>query len=190
MTNQLAERGVVVRTGTLVDATLIPSASPKRDDEARWAGHRRRKPVHGYKAHIATDQEAGLIHGVEITTANVHDAAELEAILPDLPGPTYGDSAYQGSRAERIIRARGGTPRVVHTSTWGGPDALKRLQEHNAHVRGVRCRIEKVFGTCQRSYGLRRMRWLGLAKAGLQVRLVAMAYILRRSLGLLAAKPA
>ena len=190
VTSQLAARGVVVRTGTLVDATLIPSASMKRDEEARWAGHRRRRPVHGYKAHVATDQEAGLIRGVEITTANVHDAAELEAILPDAPGPTYGDSAYQGSRPERIIRARGGIPRVVHTSTWGGPDALKRLLEHNAHVRRVRCRIEKVFGTCKRSYGLRRMRWLGLAKAGLQVRLAAMAYNLRRSLGLLMAKAA
>lgn len=190
VTSQLAERGVVVRTGTLVDATLIPSASMKHDDEARWAGHRRRKPVHGYKAHVATDQEAGLIHGVEVTTANVHDAAELEAILPDAPGPTYGDSAYQGSRPERIIRARGGIARVVHTSTWGGPDALKRLQAHNADVRRIRCRIEKVFGTCKRSYGLRRMRWLGLAKAGLQVRLAAMAYNLRRSLGLLTEKAA
>lgn len=190
VTSQLARRGVVVRTGTLVDATLIPSASTKHDDEARWAGHRRRKPVHGYKAHVATDQEAGLIRGIEITTANVHDAAELEAILPDAPGPTYGDSAYQGSRPERIIRARGGIPRVVHTSTWGGPDALERLQAHNAHVRSVRCRIEKVFGTCKRSYGLRRMRWPGLAKAGLQVRLAAMAYNLRRSLGLLLAKAA
>ena len=190
VTRQLDGRGVVVRTGTLVDATLIPSASIRHDSEARWAGHRRRKPVHGYKAHVATDQEAGLICGVEVTTANVHDAAELEAILPNAPGPTYGDSAYQGSRPERIIRARGGIPRVVHTSTWGGPDALKQLQAHNAQVRRIRCRIEKVFGTCKRSYGLRRMRWLGLAKAGLQVRLAAMAYNLRRSLGLLTAKVA
>ena len=45
-------------------------------------------------------------------------------------------------------------------------------------------------GTCKRSYGLRRMRWLGLAKAGLQVRLAAMAYNLRRSWRLLAPKPA
>jgi IS5 family transposase len=44
-----------------------------------------------------------------------------------------------------------------------------------------------VFGTVKRSYGLRRMRWLGLAKAGLQVRLAAVAYNLRRSRGLLAA---
>jgi IS5 family transposase len=51
-------------------------------------------------------------------------------------------------------------------------------------VQRVRCRIEKVFGTCKRSYGLRRMRWRGLAKAGLQVRLTAMAYNLTRGLRL------
>jgi IS5 family transposase len=185
VTRQLDRRGVVVRTGTLVDATLIPSASVQHDSEGRWAGHRRRKPVHGYKAHVATDQEAGLIRGVEVTTANVHDAAELDRILPNDPGDTYGDSAYQGSRPEAAIRARGGTPRVVHTGTWGGAEALARVEAHNAAVRRVRCRIEKVFGTIKRSYGLRRMRWLGLAKAGLQVRLAAMAYNLRRSWRLL-----
>lgn len=186
VTRQLDARGVVVRTGTLVDATLIPSASIGADAEARWAGHRHRKPVHGYKAHVATDQEAGLIQGVEVTTANVHDAAELEAVLPDTPGDVYGDSAFAGSRPEAIIRAHGGTPRVVHTGTWGGPEALARLQAHNAEVRRVRGRIEKVFGTAKRCYGLHRMRWLGLAKAGLQVRLTAIAYNLRRSWRLVA----
>ena len=120
----------------------------------------------------------------------MHDAAELGTVLPDAPGDVYGDSAYAGSRPEAAIRARGGTPRVVHTGTWGGPEALARLQAHNAEVGRVRSRIEKVFGTCKRSYGLRRMHWLGLAKAGLQVRLAAIAYNLRRSWRLLAAVPA
>ena len=79
----------------------------------------------------------------------------------------------------------GGQPKVVQTGTWGGEAALARLQAWNAEVRRVRCRIEKVFGTWKRSYGLRRMRWLGLAKAGLQVRLAAMAYNLRRAVTLL-----
>lgn len=190
VTRQLDARGVVVRTGTLVDATVIASASVSRDDQAKWAGHRRRKPVHGYKAHIATDQEAGLIRGVEVTTANVHDASELGAILPEAPGDTYGDSAYAGSKSEAAIRAQGGTPRVVYTGTWGGKEALARLKAHNAEVRRVWARIEKVFGTMKRSYGLRRMRWLGLAKAGLQVRLAAIAYNLRRSWRMLAATTA
>ena len=54
----------------------------------------------------------------------------------------------------------------------------------------MRCRIEKLFGTAKRSYGLRRMHWLGLAEAGLQIRLTAMAYNMRRSLGLLVAAAA
>jgi hypothetical protein len=52
---------------------------------------------------------------------------------------------------------------------------FNRLIVHNAAVRYVRVRIEKVFGTGKRSDGLRCMRWLGLAKAGLQVRLTAIA---------------
>lgn len=183
VTRQLDAHGVV-------DATLLPSASIRCDGEARWAGHRRRKPVHGYKAHVATDQDAGLIRGVEVTTANIHDAAELAAILPDGPGPVYGDTAYSGSNPEAAIRGRGSTPHVTHKSTWGGPAALARLEAHNAEVRRVRGRIEKVFGTAKRSYGLRRMRWLGLARAGLQVRLAAMAYNLRRSWRLLRDAPA
>ena len=137
-----------------MDATLLPSASIQHDGEARWAGHRSRKPTHGTKAHVATDQNAVLIRGVEVTTANVHDAAELGTVLPDAPGEVYGDSAYAGSKPEAAIRARGGTPRVVHAGTWGGPEALARLQAHNAEVSHVRGRIEKVFGTAKRSYGL------------------------------------
>jgi len=190
ITRQLAAKGVAVRTGTLVDATLIASASIRGDGEARRAGHRRRQPVHGYKAHVATDATGSLILGVAVTSANVHDAAELEAMLPAEPGDVYGDSAFNGSRAGAIIAARGGRARIVQTGTWGGAAALARLQEHNAEVRRVRGRIEKVFGTCKRSYGMRRMRWLGLAKAGLQVRLTAMAFNLRRSWRLLLPLPA
>ena len=86
VTSQLEARGVMIRTGTLVDATLIASASIKADDEARWAGHRRKKPIHGYKAHVATDEAAGLVRSVEVTTANVHDSTRLEALLPHDPG--------------------------------------------------------------------------------------------------------
>jgi IS5 family transposase len=100
VTRQLTSKGVAVRTGTLVDATLIPSASIRHDDEARWAGHRRRKPVHGYKAHVATDQAAILIEAVEVTTANVHDAARLQEILPADPGEVFADSAFAGRKPE------------------------------------------------------------------------------------------
>jgi IS5 family transposase len=130
-----------------------------------------------------------LVRGVEVTTANVHDAAGLDAVLPADPGEVFGDSAFGSPRSAASIRAKGGLPAAVGTGTWGGAEALRRLEAHNTRVRRVRCRIEKVFGTWKRSYGLRRMRWLGLAKAGLQVRLAAMAYNLRRTLTLLQPAP-
>jgi IS5 family transposase len=109
----------------------------------------------------------------------------LAAVLPPEPGDVYADSAFGGDKSWKAIRARGGMPQVVQTGSRGGAEALARPQAHNAAVRRVRCRIEKVFGTCKRSYGLRRMRWLGLAKAGLQVRLTAVAYNLRHTVTLL-----
>ncbi|WP_367617077.1 transposase [Teichococcus vastitatis] len=56
-----------------------------------------------------------------------------------------------------------------------GDDTLRKLRRWNSAIQRVRCRIEKIFGTWKRSYGLRRMRWRGLAKASLQVCLTAMA---------------
>jgi IS5 family transposase len=59
----------------------------------------------------------------------------------------YGDSAYAADRFTNVIHARGGQARVVYTHTWGGPEALDRLDAWNREARAVRCRIEKVFGT-------------------------------------------
>lgn len=175
---QLDARGVVVKTGTLVDATLIASASLRHDSEARWAGHRRRQPVHGYKAHAATDKAGDIIRAVEVTTANVHDGAMLETVLPEDPGEVYADLGYDSQTNRTAVTAAGGQPRIAQRGGWGPPGALELWNRDIGRVRG---RIEKVFGTWKRSYGLRRMRWLGLAKAGLQVRLTAMAYNLRRA---------
>jgi IS5 family transposase len=136
---------------------------------------------------VATDRAAVLIGSVEVTTATVPDVGQMEAVPPSQPGEVYGHCAFTGERACAAIRARGGPPQVVRSGTWGRPEALARRKAHNAAVRRIRCRIETVFGTCKRSYGLRRMRWLGLAKAGPQARLAAIACTLRRTATLISA---
>lgn len=184
---QLEAKGVVVKRGTLIDATLLPSAS-KGDGEARWVGHRRKKPVHGYKAHVASDAETDMVRAVTVTTANVHDLNKAEEVLPDEPGDVYADTAYAARRFEQAITVRGGTPRIVQRSIWSkDPDALKRW---NAPIRRVRCRIEKIFGTWKRSYGLRSVRYWGLARVACQVRLTAIAFNLKRANRLLASEAA
>lgn len=175
-----------VKTGTLVDATVIAAAS-KSDGEAAWARHRSRKAVHSYKAHVGADADTALIEVVVVTPGNVNDRRGGPSALPDTVGEVFADSAYRGPHFAEAVRARGGTPRIVATHVWCREDEDGRalLRAINVPIQRVRDRIEKVFGTCKRSYGLRRMRWRGLAKAGLQVRLTAIAYNLRRTLTIL-----
>lgn len=73
------------------------------------------------------------------------------------------------------VRAKCGVPRIVATSMWRRDEAetFKRLDAWNRRIHRVRARIDKIFGTWKRSYGLRRMRWRGLAKVAVQVRITA-----------------
>jgi transposase, IS5 family len=164
----------------MVDATVIASAS-HGDGEAAWSGHRRRKAIHGFKAHIGADADTAIVEELHVTPGNINDGRAGGDALPDCPGKVYADSAYRGETFAATVRTKGGTPLVIQTSLWGRSrnDALAKLKSWNHSVQRVRCRIEKVFGTWKRSYGLRRMRWRGLAKAALQVRLTAIAYNLK-----------
>ena len=122
-----------------------------------------------------------------LEAARVGRVQQLEQ--PEDPGEVFADSSYRGSHFTDAVRARGGVPRIIATGMWGRDEVetAARLQAWNQPIHRVRGRIEKIFGTWKRSYGLRRMRWRGLAKAACQVRLTAIAYNLKRSLTIQAA---
>jgi transposase, IS5 family len=182
VTRQLKAKAVKVKTGTLIDATVIASAS-HADGDAAWAAHRTRKAVHGFKAHVGADADTALVEELSVTPGNVHDGRAGYSALPESPGIVYADSGYRGQAFASAVHAKGGLPHVVQTGAWGreGDGALQKLKSWNYNIQRVRCRIEKIFGTWKRSYGLRRMRWRGLAKAALQVRLTAIAYNMKRT---------
>ncbi|WP_348628915.1 transposase [Sinorhizobium sp. CCBAU 05631] len=180
-------QAIRVKTGTLVDATIIASAS-EDDEEGHWVKHKGRPAVHGFKAHVGADADTALVEEIAVTPANINDGKAGPDALPDNPGEVYADSAYRGSHFSDAVRAKGGTPRVIATGMWGRDEAetLARLDAWNQPIHRIRGRIEKIFGTWKRSYGLRRMRWRGLAKAGVQIRLTAIAYNMKRSLKVIA----
>ena len=95
VTGQLRARAVRVKTGTLVDATVIASAS-KSDGEAGWAGHRSRKAVHSYKAHVGADADTAIVEAVSVTPGNVNDGRAGPSALPEVVGEVFADSAYRG----------------------------------------------------------------------------------------------
>ena len=185
VTMQLTAKAVTVKTGTLVDATIIASAS-EDDDDARWVKHKGKRAVHGFKAHVGADADTALVEEVSITSANINDGKAGPDALPDNPGEVFADSAYRGNHFRDAVRAKGGIPRIVATGMWGRDEAeaLRKLHEWNQPIHRVRGRIEKIFGTWKRCYGLRRMRWRGLAKAAFQVHLTAIAYNLKRTMNI------
>ena len=185
VTAQLKSKAVAVKTGTLVDATIIASAS-ESDSDARWVKHKGKPAVHGYKAHVGADADTTLVEEIAITAANINDGRAGPDALPDDPGEVFADSAYRGSHFSDAVRAKGGTPRIVATGMWGRDEqeTLRKLKEWNRPIHRVRGRIEKIFGTWKQSYDLRRMRWRGIAKASVQIHLTAIAYNLTRSLNI------
>jgi IS5 family transposase len=188
---QIEAQGLAVKTGTLVDATVVAQAA-KTDGEAGWCvyGGRQRTPVKGYKAHVAADEAGGIVRKVVVTPANVHDARGLEPVLPARPGRVWADSAYDQAASHARVRAKGGVPRIARRvgKRMAAAKAAAR-RAWNATVAGVRCRVEKIFGTAKRSYGLGRARYLGLARVSLQVHLTLIAFNLTRACNL-QARPA
>lgn len=186
VTAQLKAKAITVKTGTLVDATIIASSS-ESDDDARWVKHKGKRAVHGFKAHVGADADTAIVEEIAVTPANINDGRAGPDALPENPGEVFADSAYRGNHFRDAVRARGGVPRIVATGMWGRDEAetLQKLKDWNQPIHRVRGRIEKIFGTWKRSYGLRRMRWRGIAKAACQIHLTAIAYNIKRTLNIL-----
>lgn len=187
---QLEAQGLAVKTGTLVDATVIRQAA-KTDGEAAWCvyGGARRTPVKGYKAHVAADEAGGIVRRVVVTPANVHDSHGLVPVLPARPGRVWADRAYDSHAIHGEIRKRRGVPQIARQVTARmAPAKAAARKAWNRTVGSVRGRVEKIFGTSKRSYGLGRARYVGLARVSLQVHLSFLAYNLTRAVNLGAAR--
>ena len=118
ITAQLREKAITIKTGTLVEATIIASAS-KDDDEGRWVKYKGKPAIRGFKAHIGADAGTALVEKIPVTPANVNDGRAGGAVIPDDPGEVFADSACRGTHFSMAVRARGGTPHVVVTGLWG-----------------------------------------------------------------------
>lgn len=128
ITAQLKAKAIKVKTGTLVDATIIASAS-EDDADGHWVKHRGRTAVHGYKAHVGADADTARVEEIAVTPANINDGRAGPDALPDNPGDVYADSAYRGDHFGQAVRAKGGTPRIVATGMWVRDEAEIRASK-------------------------------------------------------------
>lgn len=194
---QLDARGLVVKQGTLIDASIITSAAhrPKMnenkispvDPDARFgATNERRRFVFGYKLHVAVDQGSSLIRHLLLTSANVQDVSVASALLPAHAGTVYGDRAYDSSALRAELAGQGFGDGLMRRARKGQPLSAAEV-EHNHALSLVRRTVEKVFGTVKRSYGFARMRYFNAARNRVAAVLTCFAFNLRRSRRLLVA---
>jgi IS5 family transposase len=87
-TRQLKAKAIQVKTGTLVDATIIASAS-EDDEGGHWIKHKGRPAVHGFKAHVGADADTALVEEIAITPVNINDGKAGPDALPDDPGEVF-----------------------------------------------------------------------------------------------------
>ena len=130
---QLEAQSLVVKTGTLVDATVIRQAA-KTDGEATWCVYGpHRMPVKGYKAHIAADEAGGVVRRVVVTPASTHDSRGVEPVLPARPGRIWADPPMTARRS--MTRSASAADRAAGKRAHGagqgrGPQPSDRLAAH------------------------------------------------------------
>lgn len=191
VTRQLETQGLILKRGTLVDATIIQSARtpPPKDDsgerrdtsdpDATWAVKHDKPITHGFKAHIATDQDSELIRAVTVTTGSRHDSTQIDRIVSDDTRAVYADKAYDDTERRAALRGKGIRPRILHKAARNRPLTFRQVHENRRWSR-VRSQVERVFADWKERRGLRRARYLGLARNTVHILLLAVAHNLRR----------
>lgn len=186
---QLEKAGVMVKRGTMLDATLIEAASvppaadrPSRDPDARFGGVRGRKGglTFGYKAHVGVDEGSGLIRKVIATPANVNDTVPADDLIRGDEREVYADAAYDTHARRARLKAGGRKPRIARRPNKHHPELPPRLKRYNRLIARRRAAVETTFATLKNRMRLTRIRYVGLAKASAQIMLAAIAFNMRR----------
>jgi IS5 family transposase len=164
----LADKGLKVATGTIVDATIISApSSTKNAEKARDPEMHQTKKGNqwyfGMKAHLGVDSRTKLIHAAVATPANVADSTVLPDLLHGRETRVWGDQAYRGQRAvirQHAPKAKDFTNRRYRQR--GVVDEVERAK--NRTKSKVRARVEHSIGVIKRVFGFAKVRYRGLNK--------------------------
>lgn len=170
----LTAKGLLLKSGTVVDATLIaaPSSTKNSSGERDPEMHQTKKGNQwhfGMKAHIGVDADSGLVHTVVGTAANVNDVTQASALVHGQETDVFADAGYQGvSKREETqginanwhVAMRPGKRKALDRSTPMGA-VMDKLE----HVKAsIRAKVEHPFRVIKRQFGHVKVRYRGLAK--------------------------
>lgn len=169
----LADKGLFLREGTIVDATLIaaPPSTKNKAGERDAEMHQTKKGNQwhfGMKAHIGVDAQSGLVHTLVGTAANVHDVTQAQALLHGDETDVFGDAGYQGveKREENLelpvtwhVAMRPGKRKQLPGTPLG--ELMEEVEQAKA---SIRAKVEHPFHVVKNLFHHRKVRYKGLAK--------------------------
>ena len=166
----LADKGLRLREGTIVDATIIAApTSTKNADKARDPDmHQTKKGNewhHGMKLHIGVDDGLGLIHSIATTAANAHDITQADKLLHGEERRVWGDAGYQG-----IDKREEHEERAVKWFIAMRPGKCAQMAKSNPLAQAekikasVRAKVEHAFFYIKRVFHYSKVRYRGLEK--------------------------
>ncbi|MEN3748775.1 IS5 family transposase [Sphingomonas sp. HF-S3] len=187
---QLSAQGMLVRSGTLLDATLVeaavrrpgaPAGSRSQvDPDAAWTRKGGTKHF-GYKAHLGVDEGSGLIRRAVLTPAVINESLVADALICGDERAVYADRAYEHKDRRKRLKAAGVKDRIMHRSHKNQPRLPHWQAVRNRLISPIRSAVERVFGTLKRGYGYRHVRYRGLDANWLHLRLLCIAFNMRKA---------
>jgi transposase, IS5 family len=179
----LSSEGLVVRRGTIVDATIIsaPTSTKNSKGERDPEMHQTKKGnqwYHGMKAHVGVDLESGLVHTVTVTSANVSDVTETPKLLHGQESVVFADAGYVGAAKREVLKdvkvdwqiaARRSTVEKL-------PEAVREIVRESERIKAMlRAKVEHVFQVLKCVFGYRKVKYRGMTKNGAHMaRMMAM----------------
>jgi IS5 family transposase len=197
---QLDAQGLIVRQGTLIDASLItaqsrPPAPPSpqevepgesrlvgspREPDADWT-RRGSVRLFGYKVHIAVDQGSNLVRRVMMTPASLNDTVPADQLIMGDEKAVFADKAYDSHARRAHLKVLGVKNRICRRgnkhhspSPW--------TQKRNRAIASIRGRVETLFAILKRHYRHGRARYLTLQRNQTDITLACIAINLRKAL--------
>jgi transposase, IS5 family len=198
---QLDVKELIVRKGTLLDATIVAAASRRPPSEAGSKPSLPKEPAasftrkggksyFGYRVHIGADKGSTIIRRMALTPAHVNESCVAEALICGDEAAVYADKAYENKKRRAALKANGIKDRIMHRSHKNQPELPYWQQRRNALIAPARAPVERVFGSIKRLYGRTRMRYYEFRRNYADIYRVATVYNLRRAVTILSQRQA
>lgn len=189
---QLEAKGLMLKKGTLMDASIVAAThNPPRREAGMGSGHAREpgagwinkdgKSYFGYKLHVGVDQGSGLIRRAQFTTAHLQDVEAASALISGDEAAVYADRAYESKALRAAVKAQGGKDRIMHRRHKHMPELPRWQQLRNRLISRRRAPVEATFSAMKRIYGKARTRCHSLIVNAADYLAFATVYNLRRA---------